>query len=79
MIYGKIIDVINDIHLSSGLLPGGPLLINFHLSLEILLVNICLDHARVFKIVTHIVLYLKLTYNFVHFGIVPEIIYKAFH
>ena len=76
---GKIIDVINNNHLSSGLLPGDPLLIKFHLSLEILLINICWDHAWVFKIVTHIVLYLKLTYNFVHFCIVPEIIYKGFH
>ena len=42
---GKVIDVINNIHLLSGLLPGDPLLIKFHLSLEILLVNICLDHA----------------------------------
>ena len=76
---GKIIDVINNIHLLSGLLIGDPLLIKFHLSLEILVVNICLDHAWVFKIVTHIVLYLKLTYNFVHFCIVPEIMYKGFH
>ena len=76
---GKIIDVIHNIHLSSGLLPGGPLLIKFHLSLEILLVNICLDHARVFKIVAHIVLYLKLTYNFDHLCIVPEMFYKVFH
>ena len=42
---GKIIDVIISIRLLSGLLPGDPLLIKFHLSLEILLVNICLDHA----------------------------------